>query len=133
MPSMSKRNRVIAGILSIIGRLLTSCAPQERACARFGMRQADSAFQSVGADTKPVETGSPSTSPLHDNVSRSAYRDFISSIGSTNRYSTGGTRLSQTLPPKNTYLGNLELSFPQLKRVTTPRAIKQEHFCESSR
>jgi len=26
------------------------------------MRQADSAFQSVGADTKPVETGSPSTS-----------------------------------------------------------------------
>lgn len=39
-----------------------SRAPQERACVQFGMRQADSAFQSVGADTKPVETGSPSTS-----------------------------------------------------------------------
>lgn len=26
------------------------------------MRQAENAFQSVGADTKPVETGSPSTS-----------------------------------------------------------------------
>lgn len=49
--------------------------PQER--GQFGMRQADSAFQSVGADTKPVETGSPSTSSWCCTTTCSALRTAI--------------------------------------------------------
>jgi len=97
MQSMLEENRVIASILSIICLLLMSRTPQERACVQFGMRQADGTFQSVGADTKPVETGSPSTfsqccmTTAARRVLRYASRFDMRSIDSSNRYLTCDT------------------------------------------